>query len=235
MLRPTVGWLERNWRAAAAKLWVSATATKVLQRSQSIGVLAPRRLPAVHFVKTVRSILNSHPAPVQPYNGPIRFAETNRFLQAISQTRSGPRPIRRLRGLALRRDEMNAVTRFACRHARTPRRGLAALHRVGPRAGHRPVQGRRGRLVPGAQCAPGRKARGMADPHRERARRIQGAASGEEGRALRGQPDLPRLQRPADAGHGNLRQAQGADHHHLAAAAAGDRRGSAFLWRRRVP
>ena len=36
-LAPTVGWLERNCRAAAAKLRVSATATKVLQRSQSIG------------------------------------------------------------------------------------------------------------------------------------------------------------------------------------------------------
>ena len=57
----------------------------------------------------------------------------------------------------------------------------------------------------------------------------------QEGRALRGQPDLPRLQRPADEGHGNLREAQGSDHHHLAASAAGDRRGRAFLWRRGVP
>ena len=57
---------------------------------------------------------------------------------------------------------------------------------------------------------------------------------GREGRALRGQPDLPRLQRPADEGHGDLREAQGADHHHLAAPAAGDRRGRALLRRRGV-
>ena len=88
---------------------------------------------------------------------------------------------------------------------------------------------------PGAERPSGRKARRMADADRERTRRIQGAASGEEGRALRGQPDLPRLQRPADEGHGNLRQAPGSDHHHLAAAAAGNRRGRAFLWRRGVP
>jgi len=31
------------------------------------------------------------------------------------------------------------------------------------------------------------------------------AASRQESRTLRGQPDLPRLQRPADAGHGDLR------------------------------
>jgi hypothetical protein len=46
ILRPTVGWLERNCRAAAAKLPVSATATKVLHRSQSIG---PSPRDHVHF------------------------------------------------------------------------------------------------------------------------------------------------------------------------------------------
>src|SRR6266702_735106 len=59
----------------------------------------------------------------------------------------------------------------------------------------------------------------MADPDRERARRVQGAASGQKGSALRGQPDLPRLQRPADEGHGDLREAPGSDHHHLVEAA----------------
>ena len=67
----------------------------------------------------------------------------------------------------------------------------------GPGPRHRPVQGRHRRLVPRAERPPGGKARRVAEPDRERTRRVQGAASGEEGRTLRGQPDLHTLQRPA--------------------------------------
>ena len=73
------------------------------------------------------------------------------------------------------------------------------------------------------------------DADHERACGVQGAEPEREGRTLRGEPDLPRLERPADARHGSVRPPQGADHHHLAAAAVRDRRGRAFLWRRRVP
>ena len=138
-------------------------------------------------------------------------------------------------GLAQQREGPNAVARFAGQSARTAGGRIAAVYRVRARTRHRPVQGRHRRLVSGAERAPGRETRRMADADRERAWRVQGAASGEESSALCGQPDLPRLQRPADEGHGDLREAPGSDHYHLAAPAAGNRRGRAFLWRRGVP
>src|SRR5215218_7047029 len=138
-------------------------------------------------------------------------------------------------GLALQREKPNAIARVACRYARTARGRLAAVYRLRTGTRDRPVQGRHRRFVPGAERPPGGKARRMAEPDRERAWRVQGAASAEEGRALRGQPDLPPFERPADEGHGNLREAQGACYHHLVAPADRNRRGRAFLWRRSFP
>src|SRR5262249_8287714 len=106
--------------------------------------------------------------------------------------------------------------------ARAARARLAAIHRLRPRTRDRPVQGRNHRLVPRAELAAGREARRMAEAARERTRRIQGAETWQEGRALRRQPNFPILQRPADEGYGDLREAQGPDHHYLAAAAVGD-------------
>src|SRR5712664_1367500 len=96
-----------------------------------------------------------------------------------------------LAGFETPKGGLNAVARLACEYARTAGGRSAVVHRLRARARDRPVQGRHRRLVSGAERAPGREARRMAEPDRERTRRIPGAASAEEGRALCGQPDLP--------------------------------------------
>src|ERR1041384_3283239 len=68
ILRPTVGWLERSRRAAAAKLPVSATATKVLHRSQFIGYPATA-LPLCSFLTDHLYNIERMERAVQPYNG----------------------------------------------------------------------------------------------------------------------------------------------------------------------
>ena len=62
----------------------------------------------------------------------------------------------------------------------------AAVHRLGARAGHRPVQGRHRRLVPGPQCPAEGAARGMDRADQDRAGRLQPRAI--PTRALRRSP-----------------------------------------------
>src|SRR5437667_1376700 len=233
ILRPTVGWLERNRRAAAAKLRVSATATKVLHRSQSIGSSAATPQHRSFLTSYLFNIEQTGRA-VQPYNG-RQQAQASGFARTDALKSTATDAPRNTTGLARSREEPNAVARFACQFARTARGRIPAVHRVGARTRDRPVQGRHRRFVPRAQRPSRRKTRRVADADRQRTRRIQGAASGEESRALCGQPDLPRFQRPADEGHGDLREAQGPDHHYLAAATDRNRRGRAFLRRRGFP
>ena len=122
----------------------------------------------VHGAPAVVHCLDSHlfniehqRPPVQPYNA------------VASSKPAGAEP------LAGRNPEggLNAAARLACQFARTAGGRLAAVHRLRARTRDRPVQGRHRRLVPGAERPAGRKARRMADPDRERTRRIQGAAS----------------------------------------------------------
>ena len=110
----------------------------------------------------------------------------------------------------------------------------ADVHRLGARAGHRPVQGRHRRLVPGPQCAAERAARGVDRADQDGAGRLQPRASRRARRAVRRQPDRARLQRSAGARRRRVREAPGADHDHQPARAAGGGGGRAFLWRHRA-
>ena len=136
------------------------------------------------FPRRQCSLLNDHlfnieqpRRPVQPYNGPQQVVPGRRFCGPAQQIKTSDDAFRAIAGRASKGGP-NAVARFACQFARTAGGRLAAVHRVRARTRHRPVQGRNRRLVSGAERPPGRKARRMADPDRERARRIQGAAPG---------------------------------------------------------
>ena len=84
----------------------------------------------------------------------------------------------------------------------------AAVHRLQPRAGDRAVQGRRGRQLPGAQCAAGAGARRVAAPDQRRTGRNPTHAIPKEGGAIRGEPDRASLQRAAGARPQRVRAAR---------------------------
>src|SRR6185312_1416762 len=123
ILRPTVGWLERNRRAAAAKLPVSATATKVLHRSQSIGSPAapqPHRSFLIDHLFNIERLERA----VQPYNGRQQaqasgFARPERSNQHQWMRAWPGRP-------CATQEEPNAASRFACQFARTAGGRIAA-------------------------------------------------------------------------------------------------------------
>ena len=92
----------------------------------------------------------------------------------------------------------------------------------GARSGHRAVQGGDRRLLPGAQrpAAEPCSTNGCTASPRNWPR-TTATHPDRPGRALRGQPDRPPLERPARGRSGDLRQMAGADRHHLARRARG--------------
>ena len=116
------------------------------------------------------------------------------------------------------------------------RHRVADVHRQRSGAGGGAVQGRHRRLLPGAERAPGRAARHLADatcrreladlPRSQSRRRVGPIAV---------EPDRAPVERPARARRRGLREAPGPDHHLVAArAAARDARCGACLWRHRA-
>ena len=69
--------------------------------------------------------------------------------------------------------------------AQPSRDRLADVHRQRPGVGHRPVQGRDRRRLPGAQCTPAKPARRVAAPDHRRAGGMGPRPSRDPGRALR--------------------------------------------------
>ena len=110
----------------------------------------------------------------------------------------------------------------------------AAVHHFRARSRDRAVQGGRRRIVSGAERAPAGAARRMAGADQGRARRPRQGASRAAVGAVRGQPDRAPLEQPARSGSGALREAQGADDHHLARRARRTQSGRASLGRHRL-
>ena len=155
--------------------------------------------------------------PVPPTSAPWKRAGAYDAARSRRRNRGRARPSPTRRQTSKERND--GPSRPAARQPLDPGGRRAAVHRVQSRPGDRAVQGGHRRLLPGAERAAEGTARGVAEAHHRRARRVQGQASREEGGALRGQPDRAQLQRPPAARRRHLREVQGADPDHLAARA----------------
>ena len=109
---------------------------------------------------------------------------------------------------------------------------LAAVHRLGPRPGHRPVQGRGRRLFPVAERAAALAAGRVAGADHRGTGRLGPRAPTNTRRPVRGQSDRAQDQQPARGRHGAVRQIQGAGGDNLAGRARGCQPGRPRLGRR---